>query len=104
MFFRTMQNRRRFFRRSKPKNVLTKGYLNFAFFFQVFKVRSKEDGRIYAVKKSIETFRSAADRMQKLSEVQKHEQLPKHPNLVQFVKAWEERGCLYIQTELCKTK
>lgn len=72
--------------------------------FKVFKVRSKEDGRFYAVKKSIEMFRSATDRMEKLNEVQKHEQLPKHTNLVQFVKAWEERGCLYIQTELCKTR
>uniref|UniRef100_A0A914RJ67 non-specific serine/threonine protein kinase n=1 Tax=Parascaris equorum TaxID=6256 RepID=A0A914RJ67_PAREQ len=38
----------------------------------------------------------------KLREVQKHELLPKHPNLVEFIRAWEERGRLYIQTELCE--
>lgn len=73
-------------------------------FGEVFRVRNKEDGKLYAVKRSVELFRSACDRMQKLAEVQKHEQLPKHPNLVEFVKAWEERGQLYIQTELCEMR
>ncbi|VDO70133.1 unnamed protein product [Heligmosomoides polygyrus] len=31
-----------------------------------------------------------------------HELLPKHINLVQFYKAWEENGRLYILTELCE--
>lgn len=43
------------------------------------------------------------DRKRKLEEVAKHEQLPKHPNCVRFVKAWEERQHLYIQTELCES-
>ena len=43
-------------------------------------------------------------RKRKLQEVAKHEKLPKHPNCVSFVKAWEERQHLYIQTELCKTR
>jgi hypothetical protein len=49
---------------------------------QVFRVRSKEDGREYAIKRAIQCFRSEADRSAKLSEVQKHEQLPPHTNLV----------------------
>jgi len=73
-------------------------------FPQVFRVRSKEDGRLYAVKRTMGCFRSATHRLEKLSEVQKHERLPKHPNLVRFYKAWEEQGALYIQTELCKTR
>ncbi|KAK2186669.1 hypothetical protein NP493_192g03061 [Ridgeia piscesae] len=72
-------------------------------FGEVFKVRSKEDGRYYAVKRSRERFRGECDRRRKLEEVAKHEELPRHPNCVGFVKAWEEKQHLYIQTELCHT-
>ncbi|VDM06934.1 unnamed protein product [Wuchereria bancrofti] len=71
-------------------------------FGEVFKALSKDDKRWYAVKITVEPFRSPADREVKLREVQKHELLPKHPNLVSFVRAWEEYGFLYIQTELCQ--
>lgn len=43
-------------------------------------------------------------RRRKLEEVAKHEELPTHPNCVGFVKAWEEKQHLYIQTELCRTR
>ena len=43
-------------------------------------------------------------RKRKLQEVAKHEKLPKHPNCVEFIRAWEEKQHLYIQTELCKTR
>ncbi|XP_064634588.1 membrane-associated tyrosine- and threonine-specific cdc2-inhibitory kinase-like [Lineus longissimus] len=72
-------------------------------FGEVFKVKSKEDGKFYAIKRSRERFRGESDRRRKLEEVAKHEQLPKHPNCVAFFKAWEERQHLYIQTELCHT-
>ncbi|VDM67615.1 unnamed protein product [Strongylus vulgaris] len=71
----------------------------FAFAYAVF---CKEDGRRYAVKRALDAFRSSADRNLKLREVQKHELLPSHINLVQFCKAWEENGRLYILTELCE--
>lgn len=70
-------------------------------FGEVFKVRSKEDGCLYAVKKSRDKFRGDADRKYKLEEVNKHESLKCHRNCVRFFKAWEERQHLYIQTELC---
>uniref|UniRef100_A0A0N5CMY9 non-specific serine/threonine protein kinase n=1 Tax=Thelazia callipaeda TaxID=103827 RepID=A0A0N5CMY9_THECL len=70
-------------------------------FGQVFKALSKDDGRWYAVKISVEPFRCSRDRRHKLKEVEIHELLPKHPNLVSFVRAWEEFNFLYIQTELC---
>lgn len=72
-------------------------------FGEVFKVRSKEDGALYAVKRSRQRFRGESDRHRKLEEVDKHEFLPSHQNCVGFVRAWEEKQHLYIQTELCKT-
>lgn len=70
-------------------------------FGEVMKVKSLDNGKQYAVKRSREKFRNEADRRRKLDEVKKHEQLPKHKNCVEFVKAWEENHRLYIQTELC---
>ena len=71
-------------------------------FGDVFRVRSREDGRFYAVKKSQVAFKGRADRDRKLREVAKHQQLSKHQNLIEFHNAWEEKGFLYIQTELCE--
>ncbi|GMS83426.1 hypothetical protein PENTCL1PPCAC_5601, partial [Pristionchus entomophagus] len=70
-------------------------------FGEVFQAKSREDGQVYAVKRAIESYKSSSDRVIKLREVQKHEELTPHPNLVHFYRAWEERGRLYIQTELC---
>ncbi|CAN8004571.1 unnamed protein product, partial [Ixodes hexagonus] len=72
-------------------------------FGTVYKVRSREDGRWYAVKEAHRRFRSMQDRQEKLQEVAKHERLPPHPNCVRFVKAWEEDCRLYIQMELCRS-
>ena len=70
----------------------------------VYSARNREDGHMYAVKKSRQQFRGERDRKLKLEEVEKHEHLPHHPNCVQFHKAWEERNKLYIQTELCQMR
>ncbi|XP_071037189.1 membrane-associated tyrosine- and threonine-specific cdc2-inhibitory kinase [Parasteatoda tepidariorum] len=72
-------------------------------FGDVFKVKSKDDGKYYAVKRAKEKFAGKADRSRKLQEVQKHEKLPYHPNCVKFYSAWEEKQILYIQTELCSS-
>lgn len=72
-------------------------------FGDVFKVKSREDGKYYAVKVSRERFRGKLDREEKLNEVCKHEQLPDHDHLVKLYRAWEEKNRLYIQTELCAT-
>ncbi|XP_052233835.1 membrane-associated tyrosine- and threonine-specific cdc2-inhibitory kinase-like isoform X2 [Dreissena polymorpha] len=72
-------------------------------FGEVFKVKSKEDGKLYAVKKSRDRFRGESDRRRKLEEVAKQEKLPQHPNCVRIYKAWEERLHLYLLVELCKT-
>ena len=72
-------------------------------FGDVFRVRSKEDGKMYAVKRSRVPFRGTTDRKEKLEEVRKMESLRHHPNCVRFYQAWEENQFLYIQLELCKT-
>lgn len=64
-------------------------------------VRCKSDRMLYAVKRNLHKFKGKSDRDRKLQEVAKHEQLPKHANLVEFRKSWEEKQRLYIQLELC---
>ncbi|XP_068215222.1 membrane-associated tyrosine- and threonine-specific cdc2-inhibitory kinase-like [Palaemon carinicauda] len=70
-------------------------------FGEVFKVRSKEDGKFYACKRTLLRFRGEGDRRRRMEEVQKHEKLPKHKNCVEFYRAWEERQHLYLLTEVC---
>ncbi|TMS39971.1 hypothetical protein L596_006417 [Steinernema carpocapsae] len=70
-------------------------------FGEVFSVISKDDDKPYAIKRSLEPYKSHVDRDTKLREVEKHQSLISHPNLVRFVRAWEEGGFFFIQTELC---
>ncbi|XP_033628353.1 membrane-associated tyrosine- and threonine-specific cdc2-inhibitory kinase-like [Asterias rubens] len=71
-------------------------------FGEVYKVKCKESGKLYAVKRSRERFKGEADKRRKLEEVHQHETLTRHQNCVEFFKAWAEKGHLYIQTELCQ--
>ncbi|KAK1344736.1 hypothetical protein QTO34_013434 [Cnephaeus nilssonii] len=66
-----------------------------------FQVRSKEDGQLYAIKRSMSPFRGPKDRARKLAEVSGHEKVGQHPCCVRLERAWEEGGILYLQTELC---
>uniref|UniRef100_A0A0K0DG35 non-specific serine/threonine protein kinase n=1 Tax=Angiostrongylus cantonensis TaxID=6313 RepID=A0A0K0DG35_ANGCA len=70
-------------------------------FGEAVEVESLEDGRHYAIKRALRTFESSTSRQNKLREVLVHESIPHHANILRFEKAWEERGRLYIQTELC---
>ncbi|KAG8541620.1 hypothetical protein GDO81_028605 [Engystomops pustulosus] len=72
-------------------------------FGEVYKVRSREDGCVYAVKRSVSPFRGESDRLRKLQEVRKHERVGEHPNCLRLVRAWEEKRVLYLQTELCSS-
>jgi len=71
------------------------------YFGTVFRVRSKEDGKMYAVKIANEKYKGYSDRDRKLEEVRKHQFLPSHRNCVKFYSSWEEEGRLYQQFELC---
>jgi membrane-associated tyrosine/threonine-specific cdc2-inhibitory kinase len=71
----------------------------------VFRVRSRQDGQIYAVKKSKRNFRGTNDRDRALQEVQSYSLLRQGgscPQCVTYFRAWTETGKLYIQTEYLK--
>ncbi|XP_050068949.1 membrane-associated tyrosine- and threonine-specific cdc2-inhibitory kinase [Anopheles maculipalpis] len=71
-------------------------------FGEVFKVRSRTDGRLYAVKKSKTYFRSTQCRELCLEEVRRYEQFSDHENCVKLYQAWEQDDRLYMQMELCR--
>ena len=70
-------------------------------FGEVFQVRSKEDGRMYAVKKSIQLYRGEQYRQERIEEVRRYEQFSEHDNCITLYKAWEQGDLLYMQLELC---
>ena len=75
----------------------------YIFLGTVYRVRFKEDNKLYAVKIAKEMYKGQSDRNRKLEEVRKHQFLPPHSNLVRFYKSWEERARLYQQFELCQS-
>ncbi|KAJ8414202.1 hypothetical protein AAFF_G00050720 [Aldrovandia affinis] len=79
------------------------GLLGRGSFGEVYKVLSLQDGQHYAVKRSVQRFRGDKDRQRSVREARNHERLCPHPHILGFKAAWEERGHLYIQTELCCT-
>ncbi|XP_022687805.1 membrane-associated tyrosine- and threonine-specific cdc2-inhibitory kinase-like isoform X2 [Varroa jacobsoni] len=70
-------------------------------FGEVYKVRSREDGHLYAVKRIGQEFTNEHVRRTVTREVQIMERIPPHPNIVGLKYAWQENRVLYIQTELC---
>lgn len=71
-------------------------------FGEVFKVKSRLDGCLYAVKKSKEFFRGEHYRQERLEEVRRYEQFSEHENCVKLYQAWEQEDRLFMQMELCK--
>lgn len=72
-------------------------------FSQVFKVRSKDDGCFYAVKKAKCPYKSEKHREERLEEVLRHEQLSMSEHCVTLYYAWEQDAYLYMQMELCSS-
>ncbi|KAL0984485.1 hypothetical protein UPYG_G00142110 [Umbra pygmaea] len=79
------------------------GLLGRGSFGEVYKVLSLQDGRHYAIKRSVQRFRGNRERDRSVREARNHENLCPHPHILGFVAAWEEGGRLYIQMELCST-
>ena len=92
------------------------GMLGRGTFADVYKVRSRKDGKLYAVKKHRRQFRGRRDRELTLAEVRHMQRLQRSSNnknlasaakssyslyLLFFYQAWQEDGYFFMQTELC---
>lgn len=78
------------------------GMLGEGSFGEVYKVRSKDDGKFYAVKKSKQHFKSEASRREKLEEIKRYEEFANDKHCITLHNAWEEDDRLYMLFELCK--
>jgi serine/threonine protein kinase len=86
-----------------------RGCIGAGSFSEVFKVASRTDGQIYAVKKSKRQFRSRRDRDRHLQEMRTYEMLcgtnGEHitcPHIIRYFRAWQEEGFFYTQAEYCE--
>jgi membrane-associated tyrosine- and threonine-specific cdc2-inhibitory kinase len=71
-------------------------------FGEVFKVRCRDDGKFYAIKKTKQIFRSESHRKERLEEVKRYEQFSDNEHCVTLYKAWEQDDLLFMQIELCR--
>lgn len=68
---------------------------------EVWLVRSRADGALSAVKRSLAQFRGRADRQRYLREIQAAAALPEHPHCVRYYRCWQQDAHFFVQTELC---
>lgn len=66
-------------------------------FGQVYKVRSKEDDTLYAVKR----MKASVGKNDRLAEVRNNEKVGVNPYCVQYFMAWQESRELFIKLEYC---
>ncbi|CAG9460695.1 unnamed protein product [Pedinophyceae sp. YPF-701] len=71
-------------------------------FSEVFKVRCKASGALYAVKVLTRRITSRAHRESCIREVKVVQDLPPHPNVVAYLKCWQESRRVHLQMELCR--
>lgn len=71
-------------------------------FSEVFRVRSRDDGHEYAVKRSKQPYKSERYREERLEEVRRYEQLARNEHCLRLYIAWEQDDHLYMQLELCR--
>eukprot|EP01084_Bolivina_argentea_P002614 4842_1 len=71
-------------------------------FANVYSVKSLDSHNIYACKvinKSI--LRSKEQKRKLISEIKIHNALPKHENIIQFIKYFDDKNNVYILLEMC---
>jgi serine/threonine protein kinase len=66
---------------------------------EVFKVKHKTTGELFAIKRSRRRFRSKLQRQRCLREIRSVIALPLHPHIVGQHRAWQEGGHFYIQMD-----
>ncbi|KAL2914474.1 mitosis inhibitor protein kinase swe1 [Polyrhizophydium stewartii] len=71
-------------------------------FSDAFRVRSHDDGREFAVKKTRHPFAGYKEAIKKLDEVRIWSAIGANPWCVSMVSAWIQHGFLFIQMELCE--
>ena len=72
-------------------------------FASVWAVRHKtRPAERYAIKCYKGTFKSKAERAERLREAELANQLPSHPNVLGYYRAWQEAQMMYVQMELCE--
>jgi len=90
------------------------GQLGSGNFADVYKARSRTDNGLYAIKKNRRQFRGKKDRENALAEVRTMQRLQASgkrssdekskgfcPYLLLFIRAWQEDGYFFCQTEIC---
>jgi membrane-associated tyrosine/threonine-specific cdc2-inhibitory kinase len=71
-------------------------------FGEVFKVRCKQDGKYYAVKKMRYFHHGVHYKRERMEEVRRYEEFSDNANCVTLYKAWEQADVLFMQLELCR--
>ena len=64
-------------------------------------MRSRRDGSLSAVKRSLAAFTGRADRERYLREVRAAAALPEHPHCVRYLRGWQQEQHFFVQMELC---
>lgn len=72
-------------------------------FSDVYSVRHKHrPEEMYAIKKSKRKIHSKKERAEFLREVELANNMPSHPNVVEYFRAWQDELIFYVQMELCQ--
>jgi len=80
------------------EEYLNLGRIGFGNFSEVFCVKSKSDGNMYAVKKSKRRFLSKRDRAIWMKEVENFQRLgPSCEHIIEYYRAWQEEGYFFVQ-------
>ena len=86
-------------------HFVNEGPIGSGAFSQVYRARSKDDGKYYAVKRLKKCFVSKADREAKMQEMRMFLRIcgdrEASRHIIKYIQAWQEEGHLHVQMELC---